>query len=52
MVSDHGLDRELVEVNKGRSDGMPGLSAGENPGGRALHILKSVWDIVWYTGQD
>ena len=48
-----GLDALLIGSQWGaRGDVLPGLSAGENPSGRVLHILESVQDIVWYTGQD
>ena len=43
------LDQKSVEVNEGWGDVLPGLSGGENPGSRVLHILKSVQDVVWYT---
>ena len=49
----------VVDAWSGASGGEWGLrwcaarvSAGENPGGKVLHILESVLYIVWYTGQD
>ena len=52
FVLNPGLDRLPVKMDEGGGDVLPGLGAGEKPGGRVLDVLEPLQGFAGNPGQD